>query len=731
MRPALHARARALKRISAGVAVTITTQLDAARIIQRTSTTGGGQNKGQASVAMALSFTGAQPIYCRRRSYSDGATIVQSPWLANASASTGTITLSGIDVPAVNSDGVTPTATADGWAYLDVATSPSGPWTNATSQIAAGRVHMFAGQSLAVRMVSRQDDTATGHTIAGNGVTISPFCSVLAGYSGTPTYLPTIATMPWAPPADGGNYDSTFSAEFLRRSVALFGCPVGFVGYSQGSQTIASFLTGQSNGTNLQAILARAGGAWEAGTWYQGHSDPSAPTKAYVDTLGILFTQLSALNSYGAWNKYIGSVPCINASAWGTPYQRNNVRKAHAAYAAVSGNKATHVQIEGIVTTDGTHPSQIGNIPFAQNFARAVATEAGASRTNDGPAVLSVTRVGAAVTVNLSDVGQGNLVLTGTPTDKIYVFPQGRVSAQGNTANLFPVSAVSVVDKKTLSVTLANDPGDGHVLDFYIYWPQNNPSPTAQIRDDRTDSDGIAFGRTIVPNQVPATIAAPNPGSTVNAPPGGFIKNASPYALANGSTAVTFGSQEETGFNQTASGGWAATVGNIETWSNATVVFTFTVPAAAPAFNRCIVTNMGIGFVLLTTAMKFSTDFGNGTTVLTAGHRYRVAYYRGPNGTHLYFKDITAAGAVVHEISSATAFVQATTTNIGAMRQFPGQTNYQITDAGATLDEIAIFYGQLYTGSTPTLPSAPFTGTETDLYALWHLDGDLTEVVAS
>ena len=155
------------------------TQLDDLRIVQRTSTTGGGQGKGQGSVTIPLTVTGSTPIYARRRSVVDGSTVVQGPWIANAAATSGNVVLTGIDVPAMDSTGA-PTASKDGWSYLDVATSPSGPWTSGTSRIAVGRLTMISGQSLAVRMIGRQDSDP--NTNASLGVSINPYTSVLATY---------------------------------------------------------------------------------------------------------------------------------------------------------------------------------------------------------------------------------------------------------------------------------------------------------------------------------------------------------------------------------------------------------------------------------------------------------------------------------------------------------------------------------------------------------------------
>ncbi len=710
-----------------GVAVTITTQLDAARIIQRTSTTGGGQGKGQASVAMALSFTGTQPIYCRRRSVADGTTILQAAWLANASATTGTITLSGIDVPAVNSDGVTPTASQDGWFYLDVATSASGPWTNSTSSVTAGRLTMVSGQSLAVRMLGRVTDTATNASL---GVTISPLCSMLAAYNDPGrTYQPTVATMPWAVPADGTNYDSTFSSEFLRREIGLFGCPAGLIGFAHSSQPLTNFVSPSSDATNyVGPIAARAGGAFEACIWYQGHTEATygTPPGGYAQALTQLFAYFNTLNSLGSYTKYIGTIPNISNTLWGTPWQRHWIRAGVDQWIA-GGGVGTHVALNDIDLIDGVHESQAGAIPMAQHFYRATKTELG-GHGDAGPSLVSVSRVGTTITAVFSDVGQTNLVLTGMPANRIFVFPTGYSDKYSTTNNRFPVSTVTVTNKTTLSIVLANDPGDANVLDIWFYWPNDVSiaSCTADnIRDNITDGDGIAVGRQIVPNNARVSIAAPNPASTTNAPPGGYVANVAQWAMTE--TSTTYGAQEEAGFNGTLSGGSATTAASkFPAYNPYTVEFWFTAPASAPASQQYIFGGMG-NFIALRT--DFKIGFNGATPVLTAGHRYHVACQAGPAGHSIYMTDVTAAGSGTRVYTDSTASTALPTATTAGLRNLNGTGI--LTQAGATLDELAVFDYLRYSGTTYTAPTAPFTGLEPGLVEVFHLDTSCATVVGN
>lgn len=712
---------------SAGVAVTITTQLDAARILQRSSSTGGGQGKGTASVPMALSFTGTQPIYARRRSFADGTTILQGPWIANASATTGTIILTGIDVPAINTNGTTPVTTNDGWFYLDVATSSAGPWTNATSQITAGRLTMITGQSLAVRLIGRQDSqTATNASL---GITLSPFTSVFSTYNETRAYLPTIATMPWAPPADGGNYDSTFLGEFTRRQVSQFGCPHGVIGHSRGAQPLSTFASGGAEATTwLAPVIARAGGAFESCLWYQGHTEAqwAVPPGGYNQALTQLFTYFGTLSSIG-FTKYLGSIPNINNALWGTPWARHWIRRAHEVWAAT--NSAQHVAFNDIDLVDGVHETQVGAVTMAQHIARATKVEL-AQRGDVGPALVSATRVGAVITAVFSDVGQSNLVLTGTPGNLIYVFPTGRVDRQATTNNRFPVSTVSVASKTSLTITLTTDPGDGNVLDMWFYWPNDTTSAggTNNIRDDIVDGDGITVGRQIVPNNLALVVPAPG-SSPTNAPPGGLIAAVSQFTMTE--TATTYGAQEQTGFNGTLNGGTAITAGSQNfkwpTFNPFTVEFWFTAPTVAPVATQAIVGGTP-AFIAITTAMKIQFA-GSSSVVMTGGHRYHVACQAGPTGHAIYMTDVTAAGAGTLVYSDATASIALPAAANIAFRNLNGGNI--LVAVGATQDEVAIFDFLRYSGATYTAPTVPFTGFETGIVAHYNLDSTCVDSVCA
>ena len=51
--------------------------------------------------------------------------------------------------------------------------------------------------------------------------------------------------------------------------------------------------------------------------------------------------------------------------------------------------------------------------------------------------------------------------------------------------------------------------------------------------------------------------------------------------------------------------------------------------------------------------------------------------------------------------------------------------------SGGSIDEVSMWDTVKYSGTSYTAPTTPYAGSETDIVALYHLDGDLTEKVAA
>lgn len=683
--------------------------IDARRVYQRTTTTGGGQGKGQGTIPLTISSASAGTVYARCRA-ADGTTILQAPWqLSNITNGQTTMNVSGVDARL-------------GWFYLDILTAAG--WQNGTTLVGMGRIIGFGGQSLILRMFGRQDgETATYSSL---GINVEQNCSVMAGYPGFTPFAP--ATQPWMLPGDGVDNVSINSVgigRMLGLQVAMFGVNCAAFSYSAGGTYLNTFLTGQANWTAISGYISRIGGAFESIVWGQGHSDADSNVSevGFMSGLDVLFAQLTAANSR-SYSKYVWTLPNSSGPNWGSPKARAKIRAG--AMAWCNANAATYVHMYDIPQVDNIHQSQAGAAIMAQHMHRATRPEVGLS-SGIGPTPLSAVRSGTTITLTVSDVGQSNLILSGTPANRIFVFPKGRVNKHAGIAdNRFPVSNVVVSNKTTLTLTLANDPGDGHELDVYLYWAHDGAGTPAldTIRDDRIDGDGITVGRILTANPVPISVAAPVFAGAVNAPPSGFVAKSSPVtATAVGATFAAGTS----GFGNEMTGGRAGSVGNS---GNAqypmTIEARFTCP---PISGIQVVVGFG-GYIAITSAgrVQYSNLAGGalnqvtltGATTLVAGRRYHVAAQVGPTGgMALYLTDITSAGSGVRDAHNPVAVKTPAYGHPYEIRTL-GAGNFVMS--GGAVDEIAIFASERYSGATYTAPTAPFTGAEANLVALYHLD---------
>jgi hypothetical protein len=104
-----------------------------------------------------------------------------------------------------------------------------------------------------------------------------------------------------------------------------------------------------------------------------------------------------------------------------------------------------------------------------------------------------------------------------------------------------------------------------------------------------------------------------------------------------------------------------------------------------------------------------------------------VALQRGPSGTAIYLTDITAATAGVRDFFDGTPVTVVPFAVSWALRNHGGS----FALSGGAVDEWAVFYGELYSGASYTAPSAPLTGTETNIHALYHCDSNVNDAVGS
>jgi hypothetical protein len=704
---------------SAGFTMTQLAAHEAKRIYQRATTTGGGQGKGQGVIRIALTGASAGTVGARIRS-DDGSTILQPEWIATSIANGAAFAdVTGVDARL-------------GWFYIDLRGS-DGNWQLGTIKVGMGALFGFAGQSLSVRFFGRQDGQTA--TYASLGIAPDPNTAALATYNETTSYMPTVATMPWQTPGDVGNGNGPNAVgvgEFLNRMTALLGVNCGAFGHSQGGVALNTFLNGSGNWTQLSGIISRVGGAFEGFVWGQGHSDSAfgLPPKAYQSGLDAVFGQLTAANSFSGYARMVWTVPNIRSSTWGTPYAINRVRKGARDWCSANGG--TYIHMHDVDQVDNIHESQMGSRTMGRHIARAFRAGYGASN-GLGPAPVSAIRSGATITLTLSNVGQSALTLVGTPGNRIFVFTKGRVDRPANSDNRFPVSSVTTPNATTLSIVLANDPGDGHELDLYVYWGNGPVNGTTDNIYDNRDDDAVGIGRQVQANFDPIAIAAPTPGGAVNAPPGGFVANVSPFDMIE--TSATYGAGAS-GFGQELTGGTAlAVTGKTPCFVPVTIEGFFTCPTIPGS--GAVVLFGGFGataswYVGIDQNGKVKAGSGTptGATTLVAGKRYHVAAQFGPSGRSIYLTNITDAGAGVRDYNSTGPQTIATVPPIAGRFALRNQGGGSAPSGGA-VDEWAVFNSERYSGTSYTCPTAPFTGAEADLVALYHCDGDTQDAVAS
>jgi hypothetical protein len=462
------------------------TQLAAAnRVYQRQTTGGGGLNKGFGTISVTVNVTQLGGVRFRIRG-SDGVTILQPATSLPSFTATGSQTLqvTGIDA-------------RYGWFYVDLSADGGMTWKNGTTLVGMGRVVGMSGQSQAARFFGRI--VPASGTLASLGVAVDPNTAVYARYTDPSR---TVTVPAWAVPADNTNYDSAFAAEFLRRQAAYFGVNCATTGHANGGTTISKWQPGQTDNTNLRAVLDVVGG-FEAFYWHQGGDDAGAGTSAASYQAGLtgFFNDIAARNAVRgpSFERYVTAMATRAAGGAGTTSTVQTIRKAALDWSIANG--AVYLEPHDIVVEDAVHQSMQGNITLARHVHRATT-----AATDQGPIIVSGTRNGTVVTLAAS----APVTIVGSPTDRFSIY------ASGTSTTALAVASLSA-NGSTITVNLTADPGTSQALD--VHWLRHpDPSgttPAANIIYDTYTADGIPNGRQLQPTvSGPVTVSAPAGTST-------------------------------------------------------------------------------------------------------------------------------------------------------------------------------------------------------------------------
>ncbi|HEX8415613.1 MAG TPA: hypothetical protein VF637_17290 [Sphingomicrobium sp.] len=336
---------------------------DANRVYQRSTTTGGGQGKGQGFVTHPMTVTATTPIYARCRSAADGSTIVQAPYLALASASAGSlpVMIPGIDARL-------------GWFYVDLAPSASGPWQLGTTPIGMGALTMMgSNQSLGLRMIKRRSGaniTALGLTPPANG-------RVYATWGGESDDM---LSPVWTMPDTGALYDSAGAVQYLNRMIAELGVNCGLCGHPVGGAASSAFrpsLAAAPNTKTRMVDIINAIGGFETYMVFIGHTD-STTNITGVNTRSNLSGAMdlcTARNHRGNnFRAIVASIPSnTDPALWGSQARKEFVRKVTYDWTIndcaprVQGG-AAYAQNGTAFLYDGVHQDNAGAVVWADAF---------------------------------------------------------------------------------------------------------------------------------------------------------------------------------------------------------------------------------------------------------------------------------------------------------------------------------------------------------------------------
>lgn len=356
----------------------------------------------------------------------------------------------------------------------------------------------------------------------------------------------------------------------------------------------------------------------------------------------------------------------------------------------------------------------VGARTLAWHFHRAIRPALGLTKGNNGPTITAARRAAGSKNIVLQvsyPNGGSALSMVGAPASRFKVYPAGTVTG----ALAFDATTPITLGASTITLALAADPGDV-ALDVYAFLvPDPVPNGAADmIYDNVTDGDGITVGRHLAANLAPIAVARPSFGLTM--------------------TSATY----ETGsanFGQRLLGGYGVAnpsplAGAGQTWTiEGRIRLTAAPSSVKVAFGAALKGWIGVnaaGRLVANFAAADGSDlFINGSTstdagtnpVITDGIEHHVALV------------VTSAGATLY-LDGVAVGTNAVAPNAADGRQFGvGVLGASSINAGlqwtGSLDEVAVWKSARYTaGFTP--PAAAYSGSEANLLAVWHLDGNGT-----
>ena len=490
------------------------------QIFQRDTRSGGQFGVGVGAILLTINPSSPVSLLEHRlRDNANPGTVIQD-WISS------------VPPLAAGSQVVALTAPAGLYKYLIDLRANHDVVVSTTHACMVGELIAFAGQSLAEDMVS---NAASGDpaTVAGSGLTVSPWNFVFASYASNNGNYPPIADGPDAayPPAQflapgGATYASTFAAELCNRLIALAGVPCAMTGYAVGGSGIDSWLPGYSgpnpgHWTKLVNVLTLAGGKFGTFIWDQGHYETKNGNTAsnYYSQLQLLENNIDVAFPQANYQSIVATIPGIGVYGNG-PSAIIMVRNTAKQYAAATPATAYVDGYNATLWTDLVHPSQAGNILYADQFYREIARQWGLrAQGAKGPVITGATRTFGSKNIVLA-VTQTNggtaWQSAGTPADQFTVYPSGTTASP---VALDGTTPINLSNPAQITLQLAATPTEPAAFDvWYRRSPDTASIVTSAIYDNIVDGDGLTIGRQLWDNAAAITATAPSYPITVNTP---------------------------------------------------------------------------------------------------------------------------------------------------------------------------------------------------------------------
>ncbi len=251
--------------------------------------------------------------------------------------------------------------------------------------------------------------------------------------------------------------------------------PVCYIERAVSGSYISSWMTGGANWNDFVSAVTAAGGDFELAIWHQGENDAGAMSTATMKLrLADLHNQLKTLTGRNNTNFKLGidglGIGAYNGSVEG---DFGKIRAAHEQFAAETAGVFYSTSAHDTHTSDGVHLHHTGYYKVGKREAKSYLAIMGNGTTASGPKIVSATRSGAVVTLNvvhaggttLSDGGDGSgTALTGF-----------EVKVNGTPAT---ISSTAITSNNTITLTLSTTPSGTVTVSYAM---MNNPHSANSI----------------------------------------------------------------------------------------------------------------------------------------------------------------------------------------------------------------------------------------------------------